>query len=164
MILAYADPPYLGQGKRKYKQFHADAEMWDSVEAHAALLAKLDSEYDGWAFSMTSTSLKAILPFAPENCRVGAWVKPFASWKPTNRVQYSWEPVLFRSARPKGDKHKPSVRDFHSANITLKKGLPGAKPDSFNRWILEILGYERGDVVEDLFPGTHSMARALENV
>ena len=162
MKLAYADPPYLGQGKRLYSKYHEDAARWDSLEAHVALLESLHTSYDGWAYSMTSTSLRTILPHAPEETRVAAWVKPFAAWRPNHRVQFTWEPILFRSARPKGGRGIPSVRDFHSARIAMKKGLPGAKPESFNLWILELIGYEPGDDFTDLFPGTDGMRKAVE--
>lgn len=162
MKLAYADPPYLGQGARKYGKLHPEAAIWDEVKAHTDLLAKLAEEYDGWAFSLHSPSLIPILQAGvPEGTRVASWVKPFASWKPTHRVQYTWEPVLFIPSRPKGGKHVPSVRDFVSANITMRKGLPGAKPDTFNDWILDLIGWQPGDEFDDLFPGTGGMAEAI---
>ena len=44
--LAYADPPYLGQADR---YDHPDATAWDDVANHAALIARLHAEFDGWA-------------------------------------------------------------------------------------------------------------------
>lgn len=41
--------------------------------------------------------------------------------------------------------------------MTLRKGVVGAKPASFCRWILELLGYEEGDDLVDVFPGTGIM-------
>lgn len=55
-----------------------------------------------------------------------------------------------------------SVRDFLVANITMKKGTHGAKPDLFNDWILDLLGYQAGDTLDDLYPGSGGMAKALE--
>lgn len=162
MKLAYADPPYLGQGKRLYGKYHEEAHIWDELETQISLLWGLAENFDGWAFSATSTSLSQILPDAPE-CRVGAWIKPFAAWRPNHRVQYTWEPILFVTSRPKGGKGIPSVRDHHSANITMKKGLPGAKPKTFNEWILEVIGYQEGDEFVDMFPGTEGMKEALDD-
>jgi len=164
MRLAYADPPYFKQARKHYKNLHEEAGKWDKIEAHIELIQQLEATYDGWAMSATSTSLNLLLPDCPQGTRIGAWVKPFAAWKPTHRIQYTWEPVLFKSARPKGGKQIKSVRDHLSANITLRKGLPGAKPDAFCDWILQILGYEIGDAFDDLFPGTGSMQQAIERL
>ena len=51
------------------------------------------------------------------------------------------------------------MRDFVVANITLKKGLSGAKPDIFNLWIFEVLGAQEGDELDDLFSGTGGVMR-----
>lgn len=164
MKLAYADPPYLGMGKKLYANHHAEAHIWDDAQTHVDLMARMDAEYDGWALSLTSTSLHILLPKAPDGIRVAAWVKPWAAFRPNHRVQYTWEPVIFRTARPKGGRGIPSVRDFVIANITMRKGLPGAKPDGFNDWLLRLLGYEIGDVFDDLFPGTGGMELALQRL
>jgi hypothetical protein len=39
--------------------------------------------------------------------------------------------------------------------------MPGAKPDGFNRWILELLGFQEGDELDDLFPGTGGMTMTM---
>lgn len=160
--LAYADPPYLGMGQKMYGKFHPEAHVWDDAQAHIDLMAQLAAEYDGWAMSLTSTSLHILLPAAPEGSRVAAWVKPWAAFRPNHRVQYTWEPVIFRTALPKGGRGIESVRDHVTAGITMMRGLPGAKPDTFNDWILHLLGYEPGDEMHDLFPGTNGMAAAVE--
>jgi hypothetical protein len=50
------------------------------------------------------------------------------------------------------------VRDWLSCARHMRKGLPGAKPDAFNRWVLDLLGYDAGlDEIDDLFPGTGGM-------
>lgn len=89
----------------------------------------------------------------PADTRIGAWVKPFASFKPGVNPAYAWEPVLFRGGRKRG-RDKPTIRDWVSVNITLKKGLTGAKPPDFCFWVFEILGAEPGDEFVDIFPGT----------
>lgn len=159
MRFAYADPPYIGQAKRHYQCAEID---------HAELIAKLQSEFpDGWALSASSPSLKVILPMCPDDVRIAAWVKPFCAFKRGIRPAYGWEPVIFRGGRNK----KPPVpekggkqitpKDFHSAPITLKKGLVGAKPESFCRWVLDLLNFQEGDELVDLFPGTGVMGRVV---
>jgi len=145
--LAYADPPYIGQARKHYSHDPKCEEV-----DHRQLLGQLE-EYDGWALSCSSPSLQEILSYAPAGARVGAWVKPFASFKPGVNPAYAWEPVLFVSARP-GRRDIPTVRDWVSANITLKKGLAGAKPPPFCRWIFDLIGAQSGDVFSDLYPGT----------
>lgn len=164
MKLAYADPPYYGNGKRLYEKLHPEAELWDDKEQHIYLLRSLESQYDGWALSCNPKDLKWLLPETPEDSRVAVWVKPFANWRPSYRVQYTWEPVIFKPARPKKGYQKgtASVRDHLVCNIALKKGLSGSKPEAFNDWILELLNYEVGDELNDLFPGTNGILDAIE--
>ncbi len=33
----------------------------------------------------------------------------------------------------------------------------------FNNWILDLLNYQNGDVVDDLFPGTNGLAEAIRS-
>ena len=158
MKLAYADPPYY-KCAYLYTDKHEDAKKWDTLEAHQDLIESM-LDYDAWAMSLSSTSMQYILPMCPTDVRVAAWVKPFASFKPGINPAYAWEPVIFRGGR-KRTRVEDTVRDWVSANITLQKGLAGAKPMDFCLWILDLLGYEEGDEFVDLFPGTNSMAQAL---
>lgn len=165
MRFAYADPPYLGQG-RLYRE-HPDSMDWNDPERHRKLVQQLMLEYpDGWALSATSNSLRTILPFVPERHRVAAWVKPFCAFKKGVRPCYAWEPVIFVGGRnPPVFKHAPpekggkqnTPKDFLSESITLKKGLTGAKPSRFCHWILDLLNFQPGDEMSDLFPGTGIM-------
>jgi hypothetical protein len=116
--------------------------------------------------SLSSVSLRSILPLCPDDVRVGAWVKPFHAYKKGVRPAYSWEPVIFRGGRnPPAAPHAPPAKggtattpkDFHSSNITLKKGLTGAKPSSFCDWVMDLLNVQPGDQIVDLFPGTGVM-------
>jgi hypothetical protein len=169
--LAYADPPYLGCCKL-YGHHHPDGRCWDESETHAQLVARLVRDFpDGWALSLSSTSLRTILPMCPEGSRVAAWVKPFCAFKRGVRPCYAWEPVVFYGGRNPafGHPHPPPVKggkqttpkDFLAAGITLKKGLTGAKPPAFNAWVLDLLGYKAGDELHDLFPGTGGMGVAV---
>jgi len=153
MKFAYADPPYLGCGKLYTKQ-HPDALDWDRPERHRMLIGRLEGDYpDGWALSCSTPSLPTLLDFCPEGIRIGSWVKPFASFKPNVNPAYAWEPVIWKGGR-RGDRKRATVRDWCSCNITLKKGLTGAKPPQVCEWIISLLGAEKGDTFDDLFPGT----------
>ena len=130
---------------------------WDAPAAHRILLDEL-ATFDGWALSLSSTSLAAVLPSAPD-ARVAAWVKPFAAYKPGIRIAYTWEPVLFKPGRDSSSDGAPVGRDHLAERITLQKGFIGAKPPRFCRWILDLLGYRDGDTFADLFPGSGVMER-----
>lgn len=148
MRFGYADPPYVGQAHRYKEKTEVD---------HVHLIEHLVRKFqDGWLLCCSSPSLRYLLPLCPADVRVGAWVKPFAVFKPNVNPAYAWEPVIWRGGR-RGDRTRPTVRDWVSANITLKKGLCGAKPPAFNAWVLDLLGYEDGDELVDLYPGTESM-------
>lgn len=152
MKIAYADPPYIGQANRYPEKQEVD---------HRELISQMEG-YDGWALSASSPSLKELLPLCPENVRIAAWVKPFAIFKPNVNPAYVWEPVLFIPARG-GDRTKATVRDWVSANITLKKGVVGAKPPKFCFWLFELLGMETDDEFYDLYPGTGVVTRCWES-
>jgi hypothetical protein len=157
--LAYADPPYLGVAYR-YAE-HPDAARWDDPEAHSDLMKQLHHDYDGWALSLSSPSLRQLLPLAPLGVRVAAWVKPFCAFKRNVRVAYTWEPVIYYPARLSSKDGAPPCRDHLAESITMRKGLTGAKPERFCRWVLDMMGYVPGDQVDDLFPGTGIMSRVV---
>lgn len=166
MRLAFADPPYLGCCKL-YGHEHNDAGTkpfdglcWDDPQTHWALLTYLQVNYDGWAYSATSTSLAQLLPMVP-SVRVAAWVKPFAAFKRNVRIAYTWEPVLFVPGRDRSKDGAPVGRDHLAQGITMRKGFTGAKPERFCTWVLDLMGYVEGDEVDDLFPGTGVMGQVL---
>lgn len=155
MRIAYADPPYVGQAKKLYKSEEVD---------HAKLLRDL-RQYDGWALSASSPSLFGLIQLCdPLNTRIAAWVKPFAIFKPGVNPAYAWEPVLYKPARSgkdrAGGRKAPTVRDWHSCNITLRRGLTGAKPEGFCYWLFDLLGMESEDEFVDMFPGTGGVTAA----
>jgi len=151
---AYADPPYLGRCHYYGHHHEAPYGCWDDPMTHVELLNYLDREYDGWAYSMSSSSLSALAQWVP-SARVGAWDKPFASFKPGQRVPYVWEPVLFKTAKQFED--APWTRDFLVEPMSMKRGVTGAKPEAFCRWVLDLLGYQDDDEFTDLFPGSGIM-------
>jgi hypothetical protein len=139
---------------------HAQANVYDTVDGHRALVERLQDEFpDGWALSASSPSLRTILPLCPEHARVMAWVKPFAAFKPNVGVAYAWEPVVFCGGRKRSRK-QPTVRDWHSENITMRRGFPGAKPAGFCIWICNVLNVQEDDTIVDLFPGSWAFTEA----
>ena len=161
MKFAYADPPYLGCGKL-YLDYHPDSMIWDDPQTHKLLIERLCNEYpDGWALSLHEPSLRTILPMTPTDCRTGAWVKPFAFWR---NYPIKWEPVIFRGGR------KPKNSNFgywcmaNAPRTSLKDRFnppfPGRKPRTFCRWIFGQLGAEKGDQLDDLFPGSNAVTAA----
>ena len=153
MKFAYADPPYIGQARKHYASEEVD---------HAALIERLIGEFpDGWALSLSSPTLKQVLALCPDDVRVMAWVKPFASFKPNVNPAYAWEPVIVRGGR-KRTREQLTVRDWISAPITLRRGLAGAKPEAFAFWLFEVLNMEPLDELCDLFPGTGAVTEAWE--
>lgn len=178
--VAYADSPYLGCC-RLYGHEHGggsdmpwDGACWDDPRTHEALIAWLTAEFpDGWALSATSVSLRTILPMCPPDVRVASWVKPFHVYKKGVRPAYSWEPIIYRRGRqealapPKGGKAITpkdhlitEAPDAVACNITLKKGLTGAKPEKVCHWLFDLLGLRPGDELVDLFPGTGVVSEA----
>lgn len=163
MKIAYADPPYVGQAKKHYGSEVTYAGEVD----HEELIDLLDRDYIGWALSCSTPSLPYLLRFCPEDIRVGAWVKPFCSYKKNVTVAYAWEPIIFRPGR-KRPTTEPTVRDWWMdqpcvvENITLEKGLSGVKPEGFCFHLFEMLGMEPDDELVDLFPGSGAVTAAWE--
>lgn len=144
MRIAYADPPYIGCAHMYPEKQEVD---------HVALFAELEV-YDAWALSCSTPSLRYLLPLSPERARVGAWVKPFCAFKKGVNPAYAWESVIFKPTGRNGRGKVKTVRDWVSANITLQKGLIGAKPPEFCMWLFELLGAKPNDELNDLYPGT----------
>ena len=159
MKFAYADPPYLGCAQY-YADRHPEALAYNEPATHQVLIGRLCDEFpDGWAMSLSSPSLRSILPMCPEGVRVMAWVKPFASFKPGVNPAYAWEPVIVRGGRKRG-RDCLTVRDWLAESITLRRGFTGAKPAAFCEWIFDLLGMEPQDEFHDLFPGSGAVQRA----
>ena len=152
MRVAYADPPYIGCAKKYPEKKEVD---------HADLVNSLCSNYEAWALSLHTPSLPEILTYCPKDVRIGAWVKPFCSFKPGVGQAYAWEPIIFYGIR-KRTRNQPTVRDWVMANITLERGLTGAKPMKFCFWLFDFMNLDREDELHDLFPGTGIVTRAWE--
>lgn len=157
--LAYADPPYFGMGKKMYQKHHDQAYIWDDKMSHINLINKMESNYDGWALSCNPKDLTWLLPECPDKTRTAVWVKPFAQIRPV-MTQYMFEVVLFKTTKKLGSR-KPMVKDWLMASPTKQTGLQGSKPIDFNKWVLNLLGYQKGDQMDVLFSGTGSMEVAI---
>ena len=178
MRFAYADPPYIGQAKRHYSHDPRCAEV-----DHVALVRKLFTEFpDGWALSCSSPSLGEILANIQsvrveleilKDERIGVWCKSFCAFKRNVRPAYAWEPVIFwggrnpmnghRAAIPEKNGKQTTPKDYIVEPITLQKGLVGAKPEKVCRWILDLLNFQHGDELVDLYPGTGIMGHVVNH-
>lgn len=176
---AYADPPYPGQARKLYGAEAAAGRVAIEVN-HLLLIGHLLDEYpDGWALSTSTPALRQVLNLCHDqgipdaDIRVGSWCKPFAVYKPGVPVAYTWEPVIFHGGRAPRDRAEPTIRDHLvlpddspavSANVTLQRGVVGAKPARFTRWVCAVLGVLPGDQVDDLFPGSGAVRHALDDI
>lgn len=164
MVFAYADPPYW-KSCRLYGHEHGDdGRCWDKIDTHLALVARLEEKYpDGWAISMSSNSLRHILPACPPAARVASWTKPMCAGRPGIFPVYSWEPVVFSGGRKtsKGELWERDSLVENSVTRSQFNPLIGTKPTRFCRWVANMLGYQDGDHLEDLFPGSGVMERTL---
>ncbi len=153
MRLAYADPPYPGMAHLYPENTEVD---------HVELVDRL-CEYDGWALSTDERSLDFVLPLckahSASKVRVLAWCRsnapPFAPnpWP-------AWEPVLACPAR-----FKPvTAPSYYVGGVPSgqwqRDGLTGQKTLGFCEWVIRCLGAEPDDTLDDLFPGTETMAEA----
>lgn len=177
MRFAYADPPYLGRAEY-YRAHHPDAMTWNDPETHRALIAHLQAEYpDGWALSLNERSLRTILPMCPPEARVAACItdRPRFAGKAVP-VRKHFEPVIFNGGRPYSDTGNRAADFLVTKQERLPAGQPryamrkddlrsgrtfvGRKPKAFSLWVLDLLGWLPGDMIDDLFPGTGAVQEA----
>jgi hypothetical protein len=152
---------YYGDGARPSGEvpadFHAEAGEWDDPARHRALLEQLMAEYDGWAIATTPDGLECYRPL-PVPCRVLAWVKPTAP-AGSHRLRSTWEAVI-TYAPPNRRGGRGQISDVLIENAP-RVGFPGAKPERWTRWVLDALGYQEGDLVVDMFPGSGAVTAAI---
>lgn len=89
MKIGYADPPYIGCA-----HLYADHADYAGEVDHAALIERLDSEFDGWVLhaSATKASMAVLAPLiAQTDARWCSWVKGFAAFKRNVPVAYAHE-------------------------------------------------------------------------
>lgn len=158
MRIAYADPPYVGCAHlyKDHPDYGGEVDM-------AALIRRLNVTYDGWVLhaSATPESLAILAPIiVTTGARWMAWVKGFAAFKKNVSVAYAWEPVIVKPARKPVVSKRRVMRDWIQENITLKRGLTGAKPEAVCHWAFEMVGARPDDELIDLYPGSGAVARA----
>ena len=157
MRIGYADPPYPGCAHlyREHPDYAGEVD-------HAALVDRLNADFDGWVLHTHVPGLTTVLPLCPPPARICAWVKGFAAFKRNVPVAYAWEPVVVKAARKPEVNNRIVMRDWIECSITLKRGLTGAKPEAVCHWAFELVGAQPGDELVDLFPGSGAVSRAWE--
>lgn len=155
MRIGYADPPYPGCA-HLYKD-HPD---YAGEVDHEALIARLESDYDGWVLHTSSVAIPKVAPLIPDGARWMSWVKGFAAFKRNVPVAYAWEPVIVKAARKPVVSKRLVMRDWIECPITMKRGLTGAKPEAVCHWAFEMVGARPDDHLDDMFPGTGAVTEA----
>ena len=156
--IAYADPPYPGCA-----HLYEDHPDFAGEVDHAALVRKLETEFDGWILHTNSVSIPLLASLVPSSVRWGAWVKSFAAYKRNVSVAYAWEPVIIKAVRKPIVSGRCVMRDWIKCPITLKRGLTGAKPEAVCRWAFELVGAHSSDELVDLYPGSGAVTQAWNN-
>lgn len=180
MRLAIADPPYppqVGSGGRKNRASrwygdgqrstkdrpadnHPEAALWDDPATHRALLERLATDYDGWAIATTPDGLAAYSPL-PVGCKIMAWHKPNAT-PGAHRIGSYWEAVIVYPPAGRRSSRSGNGQLKDVLTCTATRGFIGAKPPEWTRWVLAALSYDPAtDTVDDLFPGSGAVGRAL---
>ena len=179
MKLAIADPPYLGRANRWYgdgcgdgkgigrADNHPEAKLWDDPKTHQNLVKQLEENYDGWAIALTvhslSTYLEVIKTDSRNGIRVMSWIKPIAI-PSGSRISTSWEPVIVRVPKERrGHNSGKRMKDYLIAN-PKQNGFVGSKPDEWTKWVLDAMGYQNGDTVDDLFIGSGAVSQTMKEL
>lgn len=154
MHFAYADPPYPGKA-----DYYPEKQEVD----HPSLLDRLVKEYaDGWALSTSARSLRDILLLCPPHVRVCAWLRRARNGR-SRRALTSWEPLIVCGGRPLPTDRACGLKDALIARGRYR-AFPGAmvgmKPPAFAEWMFRQLGASRGDLLDDLFPGSGAIRLA----
>lgn len=154
MRFAYADPPYPGMARKYYGTVEVN---------HELLIGTLEREYpSGWALSTSAAALQHILSMCPAGVRVACWVRgarPGKSWFP----RVAWEPLIVSGGRPRRigvAEYSRDVLVWGGRQNSHPGALIGMKSAAFAEWVFEQLGAQRGDSLDDIFPGSGIISRA----
>ena len=183
MKLAIADPPYLGRAstwygssirksqlgaihggtaKINYKpaDYHPDAHLWDDIETHKNLIKRLESDYDGFALCLAHDNLQQLLPLFKTKVKVCIWHK----WTLPSRscISNGYEPVIIKVP----EKRKGAIKGLTTPDVMIYQkregmGFAGRKPKAFTHWILDLLQYQDGDEIDDLFNGSGAVIESI---
>lgn len=182
MRLAIADPPYppfIGAGGRKNRatrwygdkqrsrtdkpaDVHPEAARWNDPRVHRELFLDLAADYDGFAIATSWDGIEAYRPLPPE-VRIMVWYKPNAQ-PGSHRLRSMWEAVIL---------YPPAGRRSNLGGIGTtpdvlvapapRKRFRGSKPREWTEWVLAALTYDsERDTVDDLFPGSGAVTRAVQ--
>jgi len=180
MKLGIADPPYYGRANRYYgsgsgggggnrriykPDYHPEAAKWDTKEAHQELVEQLNEQFDSWVIAMSSHNLSMYLNWcetgSSSDYRVCAWVKT-TSVPSGSRIRNGFEPVLLKLHKSRRSTYRGTrTRDYFIAPAP-RTGFLGAKPSGWTYWVLDLMGYELGDEVVDLFNGSGAVKEAID--
>jgi hypothetical protein len=156
--IGYADPPYIGCAHL----YAAHPDFGGEVD-HAALIERLQSDFDGWVLHAAATprSMAILAPLVEQTgARWMSWVKGFAAFKRNVSVAYAWEPVIVKPCRKPVVSKRLVMRNWIQESITMKRGLTGAKPEAVCHWAFEMVGARPDDYLTDLYPGTLAVTKA----
>lgn len=155
--IGYADPPYPNCAHlyRNHPDYGGEVD-------HAALIQRLETEFDGWVLHTSSVALPQIAPLIPQGARFMSWVKQFAAFKRNVPVAYAWEPVIIKSVRKPVVSKRLVMRDWVMEPMTMKRGLTGAKPEAVCHWAFEMVAARPDDELVDIFPGTGAVSKAWQ--
>ena len=175
---AIADPPYYGRARRWYgsggcgvghgigqADNHPEAHIWDEPEAHLEMLANLKANYDGFAIATSVMGLNVYLREIDlkqgSGYRMAIWHKPISS-PSGSRIRNAYEPVLIYVPKDRrGYKSHARIDDIRSINIE-PIGFIGAKPKAWVWWVLDLMGVNKNEQVDDLFYGSGAVTKAVE--
>jgi hypothetical protein len=159
--IGYADPPYINCA-----HLYRDHPDYGGEVDHAALVERLQDEFDGWVLhaAATAASVAILAPLVKQTgARWMAWVKGFAAFKRNVPVAHAWEPVIVKAARKPVVSTRLVMRDWIECPIAMKRGLTGAKPEAVCHWAFEMVAARPEDDLYDLFPGTGAVAKAWQS-
>jgi hypothetical protein len=163
--LAYADPPYPGCAHlyRNHPDYAGEVD-------HRELVERLERDYDGWVLHTSVGGYRMlererILP--EDGIRICQWFKPFAAFKRNVSVAYAYEPVIIKAARKPvvggGEVSRDWIEEAVRENITMKRGLTGAKPDRVCKWAFQLMGALPDDELIDIYTGTGAVMVAWDS-
>ena len=180
MRLAIADPPYppfigaggmkarasrwYGDGQRSRKDRpadnHPEAALWDRPERHRQLLIDLLRDYDGFAIATSLDGLSAYGDL-PSAARIAIWHRSNAN-PGAHRIRTTCECVIvLPPAGRRSNRGGVGMVSDHLSCPVPRGGFTGRKPDAWVDWVLDMLTWQNGDSVDDLFPGSGQVSAAI---
>ena len=175
---AIADPPYYGRAKRWYGQGgvgygygrgqadnHPEAHIWDTPDRHINLIKVLENDYDGFAIATSVLGLNVYLKhisLAPSSgYRLCIWHKPISA-PSASRIRNAYEPIIIKVHKDRlGYKSHARLDDIRTIKIT-KNGFIGSKPKEWVWWVLDLMGADKHDEIDDLFYGSGAVTTAIK--